>query len=151
MSGYQRSIWVTSVLYILFGLSLFALSIIGLLLGSGSLGGGYSGLLLTPMSGLFVFASILGICQAIFQFVVGCIGVRHADDPATTEALYVLGIIDFISACVTCAFFAFNMGTIGAVDPLWTTLCALVSAIVGAVFMYSAGRANAGARHPMVY
>ena len=150
MTGYQRSVWFTSVLLILFSLALCTLSIVGLLLGSGSLAGVYGGFI-APMSALFIFTSILGICQAVFQFVVGCVGIRHCNDPHTTEAMFVLGIVVFITSCATTFFFGLCMGTAGATNPMWPAIIGVISSVIAAVFMYSTGRVNAGARHPMVY
>lgn len=153
-TGYQRGIYISSILLIISSLASCTFAICALLLGTNSFGFetffglpfGYQ------VGGFFIAATLVAAAQAIYQFIVGCMGVKRYDSLDEVTTLWTNGIIVFITALLALVFMLFCLGGgPGSVPVMGSVVVLIVSSIVSAVFLYSTGRLHGGTRFPDVY
>ena len=82
MSDVQYQLRNISIVLIVFGALAIALGIIDIVTGAGPWS-------LAGLGGYFVWAGILGICQGIYQVIVGWIGCTKVHHPEHIGAFYI--------------------------------------------------------------
>ena len=98
MSDVQYQLRNISIVLIVFGALAIALGIIDIVTGAGPWG-------MVPLSGYFVGAGILGICQGVYQVIVGWIGCTKVHHPEHIGGFYVLTLINFVAALLSCVIY----------------------------------------------
>ena len=98
MSDVQYQLRNVSIVLIVFGALAIALGIIDIVTGAGPWS-------LAGLSGYFVWAGILGIAQGIYQVIVGWIGCTKVRHPEHIGAFYILTLINFVCALLSCVIY----------------------------------------------
>ncbi len=146
MNGYQRAVWIVSIINILFALVGIVVGVVVLLLGAGMLGESADEAILSGyvVSGFFIAAAVLGIIQSIYQLIVGCLGVRGSRDASKIGPFFVLTVINFIWAIVVFAFYLFNVTGGSSADLTTNVISSIINVIITAILMFCAGRIKSG-------
>ena len=135
MSGYQKTLRITSISLIIFaGVAIFV-SIVALATGSGAAENGAlaEDVAAEGIGGDFAFSSIVGLIQGGLQLVAGIVGLWASGDPQRIGSFYWLSIVNAVLALFAIVLFAIDVAS-GAAVGVDVAACVINAILSGYAF-----------------